>query len=47
MDDIMGIKGIVEKIIDVLGIDVVGAPLHAKAESIKRISENRTNNELL
>ena len=46
MDDIMGIKGIVEKVIDVLGLDVIGAPLQAKAESIKKISEARTNNEL-
>ncbi len=46
MDDITGVKGIVEKIIDVLGLEVIGAFWRAKSDSIKKINEMKTNNEL-
>lgn len=46
MDDITGIKGIFDDIIEILGLEVIGASGQAKAESIKRISEVKTNNEL-
>ncbi len=39
-------EGVIQKIIDVLGLEVLGASFKAKAERIKKISQQKLENEL-